>query len=69
VAGCEEFGRYLQLVARSEASELISVKSQAKCYLDDGSSVEAFDKFSLLTASTKQAPRVPVEYINLEWWT
>ena len=70
VAACEEFGRYLQRIARSEATELISVKSQATCYLDDDESAAGlFGGFSLLTASSALPPRVPVEYINLDWWT
>lgn len=63
VAACEEFGLYLRRIARSEAPELISVKSQATCYLADDS--VAVDDFSLLTASPARPPRVPVEYINL----
>jgi hypothetical protein len=68
VAGCEEFGRYLQRIARSKTREVISVKSQATCYLDADSTAGMFDSFSILTASPTRAPRVPVEYINLEWW-
>lgn len=68
VAACEEFGRYLQHIAQGEARELISVESQATYYLGDDSTSELFSKFSLLTASQASAPRVPVEYINLEWW-
>lgn len=68
VAACEEFGRYLGRIARNDASELISVKSQAKYYLDNGTS-ELFEKFSLLKVSEINPPRVPVEYINLEWST
>jgi hypothetical protein len=68
-AACEEFGRYLQRIAQSEARELISVESQTTCYLDDDEdSSELFNKFSLLTASQANAPRVAVEYINLESW-
>jgi hypothetical protein len=69
VAACEEFGRYLRRIARSEARELFSVKSQATCYLDQNSAAGLLDSFSLLTASPAPAPRVPVEYINLEWRT
>jgi hypothetical protein len=69
VAACEEFGRYLERIAKSDARELISVKSQAMCYLPADSTAPVFDGFSLLSASPAQPPRVPVEYINLDWWT
>lgn len=69
VAACEEFGRYLQCIAHSQAPELISVKSQATCYSGAGDNSELFNSFSLLTASKAQPPRVPVGYINLDWWT
>ncbi len=68
VAACEEFGRYLQRIASSEARELISVKSQATCYTPKDSAKSLFDGFSILTKSALQAPRVPVEYINVDWW-
>jgi len=68
VAACEEFGRYLQCIAQSQALELISVKSQATSYSAPDDSAELFKEFSLLTASKAQPPRVPVEYINLDWW-
>ena len=70
VAACEEFGRYLQRIAESKATELISVKSQATSHsAEDDKTAELFKDFSLLTASSSPPPRVPVEYINLDWWT
>jgi hypothetical protein len=69
VAACEEFGRYLQCIAQSQARELINVKSQATYYSAADDSAELFKGFSLLTASKAQPPRMPVEYINLDWWT
>jgi hypothetical protein len=69
VVACEEFGRYLQRIARSEARELVSVKSQAMSYFPAESAAPLFNGFSLLTASPTSPPHVPVEYINLDWWT
>lgn len=69
VTACQEFGKYLQGIAQREPRELISVKSQATSYLAHDSAGEPFERFSLLTVSPTLAPRVPIEYINLDWWT
>ena len=69
VAACEEFGRYLQRIAQSEPREVLNVKSQATSYPIDSSTREQLKDFSLLTAASTAPPRIPVEYINLDWWT
>lgn len=69
VAACEEFGRYLRRIAKGEASELISVKSQATFLPEDSSAAQLFDDLSILKPSPSPPPRVAVEYLNLEWLT
>lgn len=69
VAACEEFGRYLQSIAQNQAPELISVKSQATYYAPEVDNAAEFKELSILTPSEIQPPCVPVEYINLDWWT
>lgn len=69
VAACEEFGRYLHRVGQSEPREVLNVKSQATSHSIDGSARRQLEEFSLLTAASTPPPRIPVEYINLDWWT
>jgi hypothetical protein len=69
VAACEEFGRYLQLIAQSEPRELLNAKSQATSHSIDEGARQQLKDFSLVTAASIPPPRIPVEYINLDWWT
>jgi hypothetical protein len=70
VAACEEFGRYLGRIAGGRVSEVISVESQATSYAADHiARAEILEKLTILKPSPATPPCVPVEYINLEWWT
>jgi hypothetical protein len=69
VTACKEFGKYLHSIVQSKPHELFSVKSQATYNLADDSAGGDFGRFSLLTGSPTPPPRIPVEYINLDWWT
>jgi len=69
VAACEEFGRYLHRIPQSERRELLNVKSQATSHPIDTSVRLQLKDFSLLAAASTTPPRIPVEYINLDWWT
>jgi hypothetical protein len=69
IASCEEFGRYLERTLGSN-SEVISVNAQATSYsADHVASAQILEKLTVLKASAATPPRVPVEHINLEWWT
>jgi len=68
VAACEEFGRYLHRLPQSERRELLNVKSQATSHPIDTSARLQLKDFSLLAVASPP-PRIPVEYINLDWWT
>jgi len=69
VAACEEFGRYLGRIASDTVSEVISVRSQATSYAVEEIAIAKLEELTILKASTATPPRVPVEHINLEWWT
>jgi hypothetical protein len=71
VASCEEFGRYLARVEVGEVREVINVKAQATFYrtaIPDPKTAILND-LKILKASTASPPKVPVGFINLEWWT
>ena len=69
VTACKEFGRYLKRIAQGEPRELLNIKSQATAHSIDGNAKQGLGDFSLLTALSTPPPRIPVEYINLDWWT